>query len=69
LADDDSVALSHVGDNCEPRRLASMVMARSRSGPMPMPVISSVGGMRMVRPSSVVNWLLSESLPLTKGVR
>jgi hypothetical protein len=32
------------------------------SGTMPMPVMRRVGGISMVRPSTVVNWLLREGL-------
>ena len=46
-----------------------MVTQRAMSCTIPTPVISSVGGISIVRPSSVVNWLFSESLPEMKGVR
>ena len=50
-----------------PDCLASMVRHLAASLTMARALMSMVGGMVMRRPSSVVNWLLSESLPLTKG--
>ena len=52
-----------------PAAFASIVRAFFTSGTMPSAVMSSVGGIVINRPSSVVNWLLSESLPETNGVR
>ncbi len=39
------------------------------SSTIAMPEMRRVGGISIVRPSSVVNWLFSESLPETNGVR
>ena len=52
-----------------PALLASLVAQRSASGTTPTPVMRRVGGISMVSPAAVVNWLLSESFPETKGVR
>lgn len=48
---------------------ASMVTHVLMSWTMAMPVMRSVGGISIVRPSSVRNWLLRLSFPLTNGVR
>ncbi len=52
-----------------PALFASIVTQRITSGTIPMPEMSSVGGISIVRPSAVVNWLFSESLPEMKGAR
>ena len=47
----------------------AIVTACSPSGTMPIPEINRVGGMQIVQPSSVVNWLFKESFPEMNGVR
>ena len=51
-----------------PADFASIVTHDPTLSTMPNPEISSVGGMQIVSPFWVVNWLFSESLPEIKGV-
>ena len=53
----------------EPARFASIDTAPVSFSTGAKPEMSSVGGIWMVRPSSVTNWLLSESLPEMNGAR
>ena len=53
----------------EPARFASIDTARESFSTGAKPEMSRVGGIWIVRPSSVTNWLLSESLPEMNGAR
>ena len=55
--------------NTEPARLPSIDTALVSFTTGANPEINSVGGIWIVRPSWVTNWLLSESLPEMNGAR